>query len=47
MSLPAPYRAYARRTLYPRVEVLAAERRVTAPDLARLWEDLRGAIGLR
>jgi N-methylhydantoinase B len=47
MSLPAPYRAYARRTLYPRVEALAAERPVTAADLDRLWQDLRGTIGLR
>jgi N-methylhydantoinase B len=47
MSLPAPYRAYARRTLYGRVETLAAQRPVTAADLERLWQDLRGAIGLR
>jgi len=47
MSLPAPYRAYARRTLYKRVETLAAQRPVTAADLERLWQDLRGAIGLR
>ena len=47
MSLPAPYRAYARRTLYGRVETLAGQRPVTAADLERLWQDLRGAIGLR
>jgi hypothetical protein len=47
MSLPAPYRAYVRRTLYPRVDSLAAQRPVTPDDLQRLWQDLRGAIGLR
>ena len=46
-ALPAPYRAYARRTLYGRVETLAAQRPVTAADLERLWQDLRDAIGLR
>jgi N-methylhydantoinase B len=46
MSLPAPYRAYARRTLYPRVETLAAQRVVTPADLERLWQELRGATGL-
>ena len=46
MSLPAPYRAYARRTLYGRVETLAAQRPVTAADLEHLWRDLRGTIGL-
>ena len=47
MSLPAPYRAYARRTLYGRVETLAAQRPVTAADLEGLWQDLSDAIGLR
>jgi N-methylhydantoinase B len=47
MSLPAPYRAYVRRTLHPRVERLAAERPTTAEDLHQLWQELRGAIGLR
>ena len=47
MRLPAPYRAYVRRTLYPRVEALATQRPVTADDLERLWQELRGAIGLR
>ena len=44
MSLPAPYRAYVRRTLYGRVDTLAAERPVTADDLGRLWQELRGSI---
>jgi len=47
MTLPAPYRAYVRRTLYGRVTALAAERPVTADDLQRLLHELRGAIGLR
>jgi N-methylhydantoinase B len=47
MSLPAPYRAYVRRTLYARVDALAAERPVTADDLGRLWQTLRGSIGLK
>ena len=47
MSLPAPYRAYVRRTLYPRVEALAARRPVTRDDLQRLWHELRSTIGLR
>jgi N-methylhydantoinase B len=47
MSLPAPYRAYVRRTLYPRVDALAAEQPVTAADLQRLWQALQGASGLR
>jgi N-methylhydantoinase B len=44
MSLPAPYRAYVRRTLYPRVEAIAAQRPVTPDDLHRLFEELRGAL---
>jgi N-methylhydantoinase B len=47
MSLPAPYRAYVRRTLYVRAEALAAQRPVTPEDVQRLWHELRGAIGLR
>jgi N-methylhydantoinase B len=47
MTLPAPYRAYVRRTLYGRVTALAAERPVTADDLQRLLHELRGVIGLR
>jgi len=47
MSLPAPYRAYVRRTLYGRVEALAAERPVTPDDLSRLLNELRAAIALR
>jgi N-methylhydantoinase B len=47
MSLPAPYRAYVRRTLYPRIEMLARQRPVTPADLQRLWQELRDAIGLR
>jgi N-methylhydantoinase B len=47
MSLPAPYRAYVRRTLYVRVDALAAQRPVTPEDLQRLWHELRGSIGLR
>jgi N-methylhydantoinase B len=46
MSLPAPYRAYVRRTLYPRVEVLACQRAVTPADLQQMWQHLRTAIGL-
>ena len=46
MSLPAPYRAYVRRTLYARVGALAAQRPVTPDDLQRLWQELRGSIGL-
>ncbi len=46
MSLPAPYRAYVRRTLYPRVDALAAQRAVGPGDLERLWQELRDAIGL-
>ena len=47
MSLPAPYRAYVRRTLYAKVEALAAERPVTTDDLHRLLQTLRGAIALK
>jgi N-methylhydantoinase B len=46
MSLPAPYRAYVRRTLYARVGALAAQRPVLPADLQRLWQELRGTIGL-
>jgi len=46
MGLPAPYRAYVRRTLYGRVEALAAERPVTPDDLQRLLNELRAAIRL-
>ena len=47
MSLPAPYRAYVRRTLYGRVEALATERAVTADDLHRLLNELRASIALK
>jgi hypothetical protein len=47
MSLPAPYRAYVRRTLYPKIDALAAERPVTADDLEKLLQTLRGAIALK
>jgi N-methylhydantoinase B len=47
MSLPAPYRAYVRRTLYAKVDALAAERPVTADELHRLLQTLRGAIALK
>ena len=47
MRLPAPYRAYVRRTLYGRVEALAAERPVTPDDLNRLLQALRAAIALK
>jgi N-methylhydantoinase B len=46
MNLPLPYRAYVRRTLYARSDALAAQRPVTSQDLLRLWQELRGAIGL-
>jgi N-methylhydantoinase B len=46
MGLPAPYRAYVRRTLYPKVTALAATRPVTAEDLARFWSEMAAAIGL-
>ena len=44
MSLPAPYRAYVRRTLYPRVEAIAAQRPVTPDDLHRLVRELSAAL---
>ena len=47
MSLPAPYRAYVRRTLHGRVEALAAERPVTPDDLDRLLKDLRASVALK
>jgi hypothetical protein len=47
MSVPAPYRAYVRRTLYPRVNALAEHRAVDPGDLERLWQELRGAIRFR
>jgi N-methylhydantoinase B len=47
MTLPAPYRAYVRRTLYGRVEALAAERPVTTDDLHRLLNELRASISLK
>ena len=46
MSLPAPYRAYVRRTLHARAAALAAPGSLTAEDLRRLWQDVRGSIGL-
>ena len=46
-GLPAPYRAYVRRTLYPRVEALADQRPVTTDDLQRLVAGAaRRSIGL-
>jgi N-methylhydantoinase B len=47
MSLPPPYRPYVRRTLYGRVEALAAERPVAPDDLRRLLDELRAAIALK
>ena len=47
MSLPPPYRAYVRRTLYPRVEALATERPVTVDDLKQLLNELRASIALK
>jgi N-methylhydantoinase B len=47
MTLPAPYRAYVRRTLYAKVDALAAERPVTHDDLQKLLQTLRGAISLK
>jgi N-methylhydantoinase B len=44
MSLPAPYRAYVRRTLHARAQALPAERPITPDDLQRLWEVLRGSV---
>jgi N-methylhydantoinase B len=46
MSLPAPYRAYVRRTLHARAAALPAGQPLTIEDLRRLWEDLRPSIGL-
>ncbi len=46
MALPLPYRAYVRRTLYPRVTALADERPVSLDDLSRLWDELAVASGL-
>src|SRR5215468_8325705 len=42
MALPAPYRAYARRTLHPRIGALADQRPLTAADVTRLVNELRG-----
>ena len=47
MSLPVPYRAYVRRTLYARIDARAAQQPVTPDDLRRAWQELRGTIGLR
>jgi N-methylhydantoinase B len=47
MALPAPYRAYVRRTLYGRVEALATERPVTPDDLTRLLSELRASVALQ
>jgi hypothetical protein len=44
MRLPAPYRAYARRTLHARAAALAPDRSLTADDLDRLWQELPPAI---
>ncbi len=46
MGLPAPYRAYVRRTLYPKVTALAETQPVTLGDLARLWSEMAAAIGI-
>jgi len=46
MALPLPYRAWARRALYPRVSALAERGPVTAADLERLWQELARASGL-
>jgi N-methylhydantoinase B len=46
MALPLPYRAWARRSLYPRVSALGEQRPVTAADLERLWQELAKASGL-
>jgi N-methylhydantoinase B len=46
MTLPVPYRAYARRALYPRVAALAEHHPVSAGELARLWEELAATSGL-
>jgi N-methylhydantoinase B len=47
MALPAPYRAYVRRTLHAKVDALAAERPVTPDDLQQMLKTLRGAISLK
>jgi hypothetical protein len=47
MRLPAPYRAYARRTLHARAAALAPDRALTVDDLDRLWQELSGSIGRR
>jgi N-methylhydantoinase B len=47
MTLPAPYRAYVRRTLHARVDALAAERPVTPDDLHAMLQALRGTISLK
>ena len=44
MALPAPYRAYARRTLHGRIAALAAQRSVTADDVTRLMQELRDSL---
>jgi N-methylhydantoinase B len=46
MALPLPYRAWARRALYPRVTELAERGPVTSADLSRLWRELAAASGL-
>jgi len=46
MALPLPYRAWARRALYPRVSALAERGPVTAADLEHLWHELATASGL-
>lgn len=47
MSLPTPYRPYVRRTLYRRVQALAARQPVGPAELAALWAELRGTIRWR
>jgi len=46
MSLPVPYRAYARRVLYAKVTALADQRPVSADDLSQLWKELAAASAL-
>jgi N-methylhydantoinase B len=46
MSLPAPYRGYARRTLHGRIAALAEQRPVTAEDVKRLVGELRDSLRL-
>ena len=46
MALPLPYRAWARRSLYPRVGELADRGPVTVADLWGLWRELATASGL-